>query len=285
MNIAEQEFLKFGDPKAVGGAPSLDSVLGELRASAKRARRRQLAAWVATWLLLMGGFTVAVVRSSSFSIHFLATWTPYILRGVGDTLIITVASISAAMVIAVIGASARLARLAPIRAAASLYVSLVRGTPLIVQILFLYLALPQLVPATAKISVLTLGIMALSLNYGAYMTEILRAGIVAVPKGQREAAHSLGLSGAKTFQRIILPQAIKTVVPALGNDFIGMIKDSALVSVIGVQELLWRAEDVGEANFQSLETLLVAAGVYWVLTLVFSAVQVRVERRFARSGT
>ena len=115
------------------------------------------------------------------------------------------------------------------------------------------------------------------------MTEIFRAGIQAVPRGQREAAEALGMPEHLIMRRIVLPQAVRIVIPAIGNDFVAMIKDSALVSVIAVQELLWRAQNVGRQNFRSLEALLIAALVYWVLTIVFSFFQERLERRMARS--
>ena len=116
--------------------------------------------------------------------------------------------------------------------------SLVRGTPLIVQILFVFLALPQL---GIVLDPLPAGIVALAFNYGAYLTEIFRAGIQAVPRGQREAAEALGMPERPVMRRIVLPQAVRIVIPAIGNDFVSMIKDSSLVSVVGVQELLWRA--------------------------------------------
>ncbi len=114
------------------------------------------------------------------------------------------------------------------------------------------------------------------------MTEIFRAGIQAVPRGQREAAQALAMPERLVMRRIVLPQAIRIVVPAIGNEFIAMIKDSALVSIIGVTELLWRASSVGNQKFRTLEALLIAALVYWVLTIVFSYFQERLERRMAR---
>jgi polar amino acid transport system permease protein len=154
----------------------------------------------------------------------------------------------------------------------------VRGTPLLLQILFLYLGLPQ---AGIVLDALPTGIFALGFNYGAYMTEIFRAGIQAVPNGQVEAAESLGMTGRTTFRRIVLPQAFRIVIPAIGNDFIAMLKDSSLISVIGVQEILWRAQTAGRPTFQSMQTILVAALVYWVMTIVFSVLQNRLERRMA----
>jgi polar amino acid transport system permease protein len=115
------------------------------------------------------------------------------------------------------------------------------------------------------------------------MTEIFRAGIQAVPPGQREAAEALGMPERLVMRRIVLPQAVRIVIPAIGNEFIAMIKDSALVSIIGVTELLWRAQSVGGRHFRTLETLILAATVYWVLTITFSLIQERLERRLAKA--
>jgi polar amino acid transport system permease protein len=177
----------------------------------------------------------------------------------------------------------RISKSAPIYATATLYVSLVRGTPLIVQIFFIFFALPQIWPAAAGVPPLALGTFALAFNYGAYLTEIFRAGIEAVPRGQSEAASALGMTQRRIMGRIVLPQAIRIVTPAVGNEFIAMIKDSSLVSFIGIHELLWRARTVGSANFRMLETLLMAALVYWILTMIFSYFQERLEQRMKRS--
>jgi polar amino acid transport system permease protein len=160
-------------------------------------------------------------------------------------------------------------------------VSLVRGTPLIVQLLFFYLALPQIWEGFAQIDLVVLGVSALAFNYGAYMTEIFRAGIQAVPRGQLEAAAALGMQERTTMRRIVLPQAIRIITPAIGNEFIAMIKDSALVSLLTVQELLWRAQEVGQSHFRSLDTLLLAALVYWFMTIILSLFQDRLEKRLA----
>ncbi len=164
-------------------------------------------------------------------------------------------------------------------AISSLYVSLVRGTPLLVQIYFIFFALPQM---GVRLDAVPAGILALSFNYGAYMTEIFRAGIQAVPGGQREAAQALGMPEALVMRRVVLPQAVRIVIPAIGNDFIAMIKDSALISTIAVQELLWRAQRAGTRDFKTLQALLIAAAVYWLLTIIFSYFQDRLEQRMAR---
>jgi polar amino acid transport system permease protein len=115
------------------------------------------------------------------------------------------------------------------------------------------------------------------------MTEIFRAGIQAVPRGQREAAESLGMPERLVMRRVILPQAVRIVVPAIGNDFVSMIKDSSLVSIISLQEILWRADRVGRSESQLIQALLIAALVYWALTIFFSFFQARLEKRLAES--
>ncbi|MEA2623781.1 MAG: polar amino acid transport system permease protein [Chloroflexota bacterium] len=236
---------------------------------------------MATWIVLIGGFVLSLVATKKFDIEFLATWAVFILGGAPLTVAIAALSIALATGLAVLGALGRLSRSAPIYAAATLYVSFVRGTPLVVQILFLILALPQIVPASADVPLIVLGIVALAFNYGAYMTEIFRAGIQAVPRGQREAAEALGMPERLVMRRILLPQAVRIVIPPIGNEFIAMLKDSALLSIVGVQELLWRAETAGAQKFRTFETLTLAAAVYWVMTIVFTLLQERLERRMA----
>lgn len=262
--------------------PAPDAVVAAMREAQARRTLRFRAIFVITWVLIIGGIYLALEASPRFDLGFLAPWWVYILGGVPLTLFISVASILFAIVLALGGALGRLSKNPVIYAAASLYVSLVRGTPLIVQIIFVYLALPQVFPAAGEIPLVALGIFALAFNYGAYMTEVFRAGIQAVPRGQREAAEALGMPERLVLRRIVLPQAIRIVIPAIGNEFIAMTKDSALVSTIGIQELLWRAGKIGNANFRNMETLLLAAGVYWMITIVLSLFQERLERRMAR---
>jgi polar amino acid transport system permease protein len=251
-----------------------------LRARARATLRFRLL-FIATWVVLIGGLIAALTAGGKFDGAFLGKVGPYILGAVPLTIFISLTSIVGAVIFALLGAFGRLARSAPVYAIATLYVSLVRGTPLLVQILFVYLALPQIVPETAQIPLVGIGVFALAFNYGAYLTEIFRAGIQAVPRGQREAAEALGMRERLVMRRIVLPQAVRIVIPAIGNEFIAMIKDSALLSVIGVQELLWRAQITGTAQFRSFETLMLAAAAYWLMTIVFSLFQERLERRMA----
>jgi len=185
---------------------------------------------------------------------------------------------------------------------ATFYTSLFRGTPLLLQIYVIYYGAPEVVRAIGLGGAhppafmqqylgyadnwnpppFVAGVAALSLNYGAYLTEVFRAGIQAVPKGQNEAAWAIGLSGWQTQRRVVLPQAFKIVIPAIGNDFIALIKDTSLVSVITVEELLQRSQLAGAASMNFFSTLLVAAAFYWALTIFFSFWQAKLENRMAR---
>lgn len=258
-------------------------IVEQIVASRRRARGGFRITFVATWVVLVGILVGSLVLANKIDTTFIGLWAPYILGGVPITIVVSIASIAIAIVLATLGALGRLSRNPVVYAIASFYVSLVRGTPLIVQLLFFYLALPQIWQGFAQIPVVVLGIGALSFNYGAYMTEIFRAGIQAIPRGQIEAASALGMTERLTMRRIILPQAVRIITPAIGNEFIAMIKDSALVSVITVQELLWRAQRIGQSNFRTLETLLLAAAVYWAMTIILSLFQDRLEKRLAES--
>jgi polar amino acid transport system permease protein len=262
-----------------------------------------------TWKYQYGGPSSTAPSIINFTI--MRQWWTFIAKGGIVTVELTVISMMFASVFALLGALGRLSGGLGLRAAwdkyhswtflaastvrkipywlATFYTSLFRGTPLLLQILVIYYAIPAVilwgrarwgifdhVPfPTAIVS----GITALSLNYGAYLTEVFRAGIQAVPKGQTEAAWALGLSAWQTRRRIVLPQAFKIVIPAIGNDFIALIKDTSLVSVITVAELLERAQLVGGRTANYLSALLVAAAVYWILTIFFSFWQARLERR------
>ncbi len=238
-------------------------------------------------------------------------WWRYIAKGGIVVVELTVISIAFAMVFALFGALGRLSRGLGLREAwdkhhsvsfllgntarkipywlATFYTSLFRGTPLLLQIIVIYYGSTAVITwAQARWSIFNhvgfpsafvTGVAALSLNYGAYLTEVFRAGIQAVPKGQTEASWALGLSSWQTRRRIVLPQAFKIVIPAVGNDFIALIKDTSLVSVITVPELLERAQLVAGRTGNYLSPLLVAAAVYWMLTIFFSFWQARLERR------
>ncbi|HEU5324432.1 MAG TPA: amino acid ABC transporter permease [Candidatus Limnocylindria bacterium] len=245
----------------------------------QRARWSWRAIFAVVWIGLVLGLGIGLALTGRIDPGFIAEVGPFILEGTPITLLVCVVSISLAIILATLGALGRLSNNPVLNAIASFYVSLIRGTPLIVQILFWYLALPQF---GIVLDALPAGIGALAFNYGAYMTEIFRAGVEAVPPGQREAARALGMTEAQVMRRIVFPQALRIVTPAIGNEFIAMIKDSALVYILGVREVLWRADVTGTRFFRSTETLLIAAVVYWVLTIALSFAQERLERRLRR---
>jgi polar amino acid transport system permease protein len=264
---------------AGGAGMSANQLLvAQISAERQRRSRRWRLAFLATWAVIVAGLVLFILVTVNVDTAFLQQTIPFILAGVPITLFLAVTSIFFATILAGLGALGRLSRNPYLNGIASFYVSFFRGTPLLLQILFIYLALPQ---AGIVLPAVPTAIVALSLNYGSYMTEVFRSGIEAVPHGQTEAAQSLGMNSRTTFRRIIAPQAFRIVTPAVGNDFISMIKDSSLASVVGVQEILWRAQTAGRPSFQSMQTLLVAAFIYWVLTILFSLFQNRLERRMA----
>ena len=246
---------------------------------------------------------------SLISIAVMKQWFWYIAAGAIITVELTIISILLASTFALFGALGRLSKKMTFRQAwdryqsreymlrmvigripywiATFYTSLFRGTPLLLQIYVIYLGMPEVIralglPDTYNPSPFISGVAALSLNYGAYLTEVFRAGIQAVPKGQNEAAWAIGLSGWQTQRRVVLPQAVKIVIPAIGNDFIALIKDTSLVSVITVEELLRRSQLAGASSMNFFSTLLVAAAFYWALTIFFSFWQAKLENRMAR---
>jgi polar amino acid transport system permease protein len=240
------------------------------------------------WIIIFGVLAWAFL-ALGLDTEYQKTWAPFILKGIPLTLMISFGGIALAIPLALLGALGRLSKNPIPQAIATFYVSFFRGTPLIVQIFFIYLALPQLANIGPEwlrpyliLNINLAGILALGLNYGAYMTEIFRAGILSVGHGQVEAAHALAMSGPQTLRRIVLPQAIRTIVPPTGNEFIAMLKDSALVGLAGTQEVFFRALQAGRAQFRVFETLIIAAAVYWILTSIFEFFQRRIERRYSR---
>ncbi len=227
--------------------------------------------------LSIGGMTFSTIKIDR---TFIGENMVFIAGGLAETIKISLLSITLATILALLAALGRLSTVPPIYALSTFYVSLIRGTPLYLQIFFFFLALPQL---GIVLPGLWAGVIALGLNYGAYMSEIFRAGLSSVGKGQREAAMAIGMTPGQTMLRIVLPQALRFAIPPTGNEFIAMTKDSALVAATGfVHELMWRATKVGRAQFHNLEALIMAAIFYWVMTLLLTAIQSRVEARLSK---
>ncbi len=250
---------------------------------ARHFRTNVILSWGILLLVLMylfSGQNFLGIKTISLDTEFIRNNMSFIARGISETLLVSALSITLAMFLALLAALGRLSTIPPVYALSTFYVSLIRGTPLYLQIFFFFLALPQL---GIILTGLWAGVLALGLNYGAYMSEIFRAGLASVGKGQREAAIALGMTPRQTMQRIVLPQALRFAIPPIGNDFIAMTKDSALVSATGfVHEIMWRATKVGRAQFNNLEALIMAAIFYWVMTLILSYVQSIIESRLSK---
>jgi polar amino acid transport system permease protein len=270
----------------------LPKTQGELIFAAQnRANRMFSISVAASWLFLLlflvflfSGISINFGSYTFKTIHldtiFIQDNLGFIASGVGVTIGISLLSILLATILALLAALGRLSKFPPVYALSTFYVSLIRGTPLYLQIFFFFLALPQL---GIILPGLWAGVLALGLNYGAYMSEIFRAGLSSVGKGQREAALALGMTPGQMMSRVVLPQALRFALPPTGNEFIAMLKDSALVSATGfVHELMWRATKVGRAQFHNLEALIMAAVFYWIMTLIFTSLQSRLEARMAR---
>ncbi len=207
-------------------------------------------------------------------------------EGVWMTIRLSVLGMALGIVLGVIFALMRLARAWPIKSIALLYIWFFRGTPLLVQIVFWFFALPQVwpdwLPTDGRMSPFQTAIFALAINEGAYMTEIVRAGIQSVDSGQTEAAKSLGMTYPTTMRRIILPQALRVVIPPSGNEFIAMLKNSSLVSTISVSELFLVAKLQYSSSLRYFEWLIIASFWYLVLTTVASILQAWLEARFGQ---
>lgn len=260
----------------------------ELLFEAQQKKQRQFKTGVSvTWgilflvlVLLFSGQEFLGYQFIQLDTEFMRDNLDYIAGGLWETLVVSALSIALAIILALLAALGRLSTSPPIYAVSTFYVSLIRGTPLYLQIFFFFLALPQLgIILSGRFA----GVLALGLNYGAYMSETFRAGLGSVSKGQREAAAALGMTPGQTMRRIVLPQALRFAIPPMGNDFISMTKDSALVSATGfVREIMWRATRVGRAQFNNLEALIMAALFYWVMTLILTYFQSRLEARLSR---
>lgn len=245
----------------------------------------------AVWLAIFGLLAVlfAVAR---FDTDWMLENVGYIAVGLRTTVLIAASAILLAIIMALLGALGRLSKNPVFFGLAGFYTSFFRGTPLIVQMFLVYFGLPQLGQAgpiwlrdLLILDAVPAGILALGLNYGAYMTEIFRAGIQSVGHGQTEAAGALGMSYSQTMRRVILPQAVRVIIPPTGNEFIAMMKDTALVSFLGATasqlEVFRRAQLQGRADNRNLEAFIVSAAVYWVLTTIFTYFQGRLERKLS----
>jgi ectoine/hydroxyectoine ABC transporter permease protein EhuD len=198
-----------------------------------------------------------------FALEDMWGFLPTLLRGAWITVSVSLLSFFLALILGLILAVARTSRSLPLRVLAACYVQFIRGTPMLLQLFFIYYVLPY---AGILLSPFVSGVVGLSGNYAAYMAEVFRAGIQAVPKGQWEAASALGMSRRRLMRRIILPQATRIIIPPLGNFFVSIFKDSALVSVITLRDLTFTAEILAAATFKHFEIFAMVAAIYLAIS-------------------
>ena len=224
--------------------------------------------------------------------HYLFRPSGAYLHGLMLTVVLSVVAQLLGTILGLFAALGRMSRITPLRLVVRAYIWIMRGTPLLVQIVFIYTGLAaggifrfqdislgfMTIPGNVQA-----GLLALSLNEAAYMAEIIRAGIASVDHGQTEAAKSLGMTYGQLMRRIVLPQAARFVIPPLGNEFNAMLKNTTLVSVIGVPELLLTTETLTSATFRVFELYSVAALYYLTLTTIWGWVQARIEAKFGQS--
>lgn len=206
---------------------------------------------------------------------------PYILKGLEVTLKIVAVSALAGFILGMLLALCKISRIRALNIAADLYTSIFRGTPLVLQLMIIYFGVPQIIGY--EIPAFLAAVLAFSLNSGAYMSEVIRAGIQAVDKGQTEAAMALGIPYGKMMRNIIFPQALKNILPALVNEFATLTKESAVVTVIGATDLMRRAYIVGGETFKYLEPLLFVGLIYYMLVIILTLVGKAIEGRMKKS--
>lgn len=198
----------------------------------------------------------------------------------------TVTTLKVSLIALLIGLSlgiviclAKISTIKVLNVLATIYVEVIRNTPILVQIMIIYFALPEVgISFTPFMS----AIIALSINSGAYVSEIFRSGILAIDKGQMEAGRSLGLSYFQTMKFIILPQALKNSLPALGNEFISLVKESSIVYFVGVADIMFAANTVKNATYETFGPYLIAAAIYFIITSVLSFLVKRLEKKLAK---
>ena len=213
---------------------------------------------------------------------FLKYWDKFLIDGVSYTLALAAITVAFGAVFASVLALMKMSKIPPLRWLSTIYIEIIRGTPMLLQLYFFYFGLPMLIPALTKQKFLCIAI-ALVCNSAAYVSEVIRSGIQAVDPGQMEAGRSLGLNYMTTMVVIIIPQAIRAVLPALGNEFIVLLKDTSLITTIGGKELLYAAQGIMNRTYEAMFPLFGVALIYLVLVMIFTWLLAKFERRLAQS--
>jgi polar amino acid transport system permease protein len=282
-----------------GSKATMGSIDAALKPRLRLRTRSEYAWWIVSILVGIGMLT-SVLTNPNFKWDIVGRYffAESILRGLMLTIFLTVASMALGTLLGLALAIMRSSKVKPVALAAGLYITLFRGTPVLVQLIFwfniaaLYPNLSIGIPFTdigtaidmnALMGPITAALVGLTLNEGAYMAEIIRGGFSSVGKGQIEAADSLGMSSGMRMRKVIIPQAMPSIIPATGNQVIGMFKGTSLVSVLGVAELLQSAQLIYARTFDTIPLLLVASIWYLVMTLLLSYPQSKLEQRYSRA--
>lgn len=242
-------------------------------------RQKRSTATMASAVVLMLVVLWALARVLAFAPEPIGSNAQAFADGARVTVELTVVSGLAGVVLGILAGLGKIARVPPLRWIAEFYVWVIRGTPLLIQVFFAYFALPSLLPFV-KLEEFGWGCVALALNVGAYNAEAIRAGLLAVPKGQIEAARSLGMNRGFTFLDVTLPQAFKIALPPLVNNIVALLKDSSLVSTIGLVELTGAADLLRSKTYLPIPSFVTSAAIYLLLTTVLTHFSGAVERRF-----
>jgi polar amino acid transport system permease protein len=232
------------------------------------------------WRISFFGALAVLIGLFLFKPHPYRDIMLFLPDGILRTFEVTVMSIACALVVGLIAGLGRISRVTILNRIATIYVEVIRGIPLLVQIFYIYYALGKII----QVPDIFAAVIAMTVCYGAYLGEIFRAGIQSIHKGQMEAAIALGLTRAQALRRIILPQTVRVVLPPLGNEFIALLKDSSLVSILAVSDLLRRGREYASKTFDYFEAFTVVALVYLVMTLFFSRLVALMEERMNRRG-
>lgn len=209
---------------------------------------------------------------------FLLEYFPFYLEGIKVTLLLSLLTVIFGTILGLIICILKLSKYKILKSIATIYVEIIRGTPLIVQLIIIHYGFDLNITEIASATI------ALSINSAAYISEIIRAGIVSINTGQMEAARSLGMNHFQAMKLIIIPQAIKNILPALGNEFIVLIKESAIVSYIGLADIMYKANQIRSITYLTLEPLLVAAIIYFIITFTISKFIQYFERKLNKDN-
>jgi len=206
------------------------------------------------------------------------------LKGLGMTILLAILSVVFGTLLGMVPALMRLSKSKPLKLIATTYVEIIRGTPILVQVLLIYsfFRMPVTLVFGLDLSSFIPGMLALLINSSAYVSEVIRGGIIAVDRGQTEAAESIGMNKRQTMVKIILPQAIRNILPALGNEFVTMIKETSIFMYLGIAELMYSAIIVRSSTYAVKESYIIAAVLYFILTFPTSKLMAYFERRMKR---